>query len=218
MRPPVKFLFLALASLGMYTGNANAYDDFPSIPEIIVRASIPHEKQTKTDYVEAAEKYFDRITQNAGFIDNAFVKEKHKSTFNSARQQQRKKLLRLDNNHDDKIDLTELQKYYGPEQKKLAQKRFSELDINQDATISQNEMQILPPDLKLHLEKRIARNYQIYLDIDPNKNGKLTKEEFKTLSAEAFATFDTDSNNIISKEEVNRFMKYISDTIGNNQK
>jgi Ca2+-binding EF-hand superfamily protein len=77
-------------------------------------------------------------------------------------------------------------------------------DANGDNIITQAEMAAIPHDLEQATSNTLD-SMRAYLALDPNHDGKMTIDELKSVSNQAFSLLDADNNDIISLEEQQNF-------------
>lgn len=139
-------------------------------------------------------------TKSGTHIEQADIDNFHAQHQRREVAQQVSRLLVMDTNGDGIVSQEEVEAHMAtnanPHTLASSIKNIMKHDINGDGKIDYDEMRTLlstrtPPSL----------NLQDLLALDPDKDGKLTVEELKTLAIAAFNALDTDKDGVLSKEE-----------------
>lgn len=133
------------------------------------------------------------------------------------RAQNLNRLYGYDLNNDGRIDNAEVGRVIdargfprwnsGPDMELHRERQIAEVmkaDADNDGAIDFGEARAYRQQDRVNHATDRAREL---LDLDPNKNGRLTAQELEALARAAFAAVDTDGNGVVSVEEVAAYRK-----------
>ncbi|MCB1680444.1 MAG: hypothetical protein H6858_05370 [Rhodospirillales bacterium] len=202
-------------------------EDLLSVPEVLRRSLRP--PMAKEDYMVQIMRFLRSNGDEKRELTKEDLAEQKEAAVLRARREQVSNLIKYDINFDAQVTFGEVERAFseGPtgkyektfndnrteEQKRLMLeqrlKPLRELDTNGDEIISYQEMATLSKEKEKQIIEQQTRQYQQYLDLDPNHDGRLTSEEMESLALKAFAVFDKNDDGYISQEEYEPYLNVL---------
>lgn len=180
----------------------------PSVLKTVIQANMYIEEYMSAIVPVVRRQALDKQALTA--IDLERVANENK---NKAQRLQLRSLVKYDYNLDRSVSYSELREglkripknsYYVNSPESISKKIefHMKLDKNNDKVLSHSEMASLTERQKASLKNdQGLKRLQAYLDMDPDKDGRLTLQELEELAKQSFETADLNSDLYISVEE-----------------
>ena len=199
------------------------FETYSEIPKILINHYIRADANREI-YLRNTVNGFIRLSGNTSYIDSDFVNEKVRDALKDAIKRQRVQTLNYDDDLDGAVTFSEFKNYFKTKNINLPPDRykqsledtltqFEKLDSNRDQIISNDEMVVLDKDVQGNVEGQVLNRYQPYLDIDPNNDKKLTKDELSQLAEKAFNTIDLNKDGKLDVEEISKYKSGLASQI-----
>lgn len=211
MRYHILIMLLLVGVLGCQkVGQASSvYKSRNDIPEILMQGidmRVPRERYLH-DHLKVIREY----GEDHSVLTPDSIKRAEENMKRSTVRQQIVEVLGYDRNYDGSVTREEIKEHFIERRKRdgvnelnkndlASVDRVMLYDVNHDGIINLDEMIRIPEAKHSGYQKKIA-GYQSYLDLDPNKDGRLTWLELEHLARNAFDVFDENGNGIIDRTE-----------------
>lgn len=198
-------LFLAASlglSSGMFTFSAQAEEVSPAYPAYILghlRAG-----NEEKDFVDRLPGLIERFDSDGDGLDNEDIKREAQRQAAQTRARKAQEMLSLDLNADNKVTREEAEAAWRPNRGSIASQdrridRLMEADTNRDGELSLNEaLASVEPGRNCGPVSTYPAGL---MTVDPNQDGRLTKEELQNVGRAIFASFDDNKDGVISTTE-----------------
>ena len=191
------------------------YKTYSEIPRILINHYL-RANTNKKGYLKNTVNGFLRLSGNVDYIDLGFVEKKKNESVKEAIKRQRIQTLNYDDNLDGVVSYAEIEDHIKTKNRNLAPnrykqaledliKQFEKQDKNRDKIVSNDEMIVLDKDVQKRVEEQVLKQYQPYLDIDPNKDSRVTKDELSELAEKAFNTIDLNRDGKLEAIEISKY-------------
>ena len=193
------------------------YESYSDIPKALHKTYL-NANTNKEQYIKRNVTMFDQLSKNMKYIDSNFIYARKEELVREARKRQRSSILNYDDNLDGVVSIVEIKQWMISNGTDASSKRFQinldstikklqKYDLNNDQLISNDEMIVLDERTELRIKEQVSNKYIHYLDIDPNKDGRLTTVEYSILITKVFNTLDINEDMILSSDEISKFRK-----------
>lgn len=201
------FFMQGLSPAGADTGK-KTYAGIDAVPKVLL-SGLKHGTSYLDQYVAQMLNY---VTDRKGraSLSRADIDERIEQDVTRRRRDRYLSLIHYDLDFDGTITQFEVSQLMEEERRikkqsiegcaDEASKFIERNDDDKDGVISLKEMSTSPDIERLPRQTEIRR-LEALLELDPNKDGKLTTEELDALARKAFATVDRDGDGTLSRDE-----------------
>lgn len=157
------------------------------------------------DVLSALPNLIDRYDRNGDGLDEKDITLLRQIEQANARASHVSLMLNMDLNADDKVTPDEAIASYpgnGTPSPNVTERRLQQAmrdDLNHDGEVTLNEA--LAAAASDNCGQRFRESPDEFLALDPNNDGRLTKDELNTIAKTIFIAFDDDKNGVISTSE-----------------
>lgn len=150
-------------------------------------------KVTRAEATAEADKMFASLDTNKdGFVTQAEADAHHADRKAEHAKRKDERFAERDANKDGKLSRQEVSK--------MPEERFKAIDTNKDGFLTKAEMEAGRPD---HGPKgKDGKGGGFFAKADANSDGKISKEESRTILLGRFAKIDANGDGVVTKEEL----------------